>query len=218
MRQLVAVFHALLVAGYPLAVYVGLTRWSARGVGILLILLLLPGLLVKLRGARREDLLAVARVPLVVITVAGLGAILDDQRFVLVMPVLVNGALLGTFGSSLWGTPMVERFARLQDPNLGPAQVAYCRTVTKVWCGFFVFNIVVSGWLALAAPLSWWALYTGIIAYVLIGVLATAEYIVRKERFREYGSGLHDRILARLFPPPAAVAGASSTPPVEVRQ
>jgi uncharacterized membrane protein len=203
-RQLVAVFHALLVAGYPLAVYVGLTRWSARSVGLLLILLLLPGLIVRLRGARREDLFAVARVPLVVMAVAGLGALLDDKRFVLTMPVLVNCGLLATFGSSLWGTPMVERFARLQDPNLGPAQVAYCRTVTKVWCGFFVFNIVVSSWLALFAPLSWWALYTGIIAYVLIGVLATAEYIVRKERFREYGTGLHDRILARLFPPPAA--------------
>jgi uncharacterized membrane protein len=206
-RQLVAVFHALLVAGYPLAVYVGLTRYSARNVGLLLIGLLIPGLLIRLRGARKEDLLAVARVPLAVIAVAGLGALFDDKRFVLAMPVLINAALLATFGSSLWGTPMVERFARLQDPNLGPAQVAYCRTVTKVWCGFFVFNIGMSGWLALFAPLSWWALYTGIIAYVLIGVLATAEYIVRKERFREYGNGLHDRILMRLFPPRAPGVG-----------
>jgi uncharacterized membrane protein len=200
-KALAVVFHVLLVAGYPLAVYLGLTRYSARYVGILLIVLLLPGLLLRLRGARREDLLAVARVPLAVMAVAGLSALFDDKRFVLAMPVLINGALLATFGSSLWGTPMVERFARLQNPNLGPDHVPYCRAVTKVWCGFFGFNIAMSVWLGLFAPLSWWALYTGIIAYVLIGVLATGEYIVRKERFRDYGSGLHDRILMRLFPP-----------------
>jgi uncharacterized membrane protein len=202
-KHLVAVLHGLTIASYPLAVYLGLTHFSARGVGLLLCVLLLPGLVYRFRHARREDLLAVLRIPLSVMLVALLGALFNDRRFVLAMPVLINGVLLATFASSLSGTPMVERFARMQDPNLGLPQVAYCRTVTKVWCGFFVFNIVVSGSLALFGPLAWWALYTGIIAYVLIGVLGTAEYIVRKFRFREYGAGLHDRILARVFPPRA---------------
>jgi uncharacterized membrane protein len=96
---------------------------------------------------------------------------------------------------------MVERFARLQDPELGPAQVVYCRSVTKVWCGFFVLNGALSATLALWAPLSVWALYTGLLSYVLIGLLGAAEYVVRKFRFREYGSGLHDRLIARVFPP-----------------
>jgi hypothetical protein len=46
-------------------------------------------------------------------------------------------------------------------------------------------------------------LYTGLIAYVLIGILGASEYVVRKARFREYGNGLHDRLLARVFPPTA---------------
>lgn len=195
--------QGLLIAGYPLAVYVGLTRFSARGVGLLLLAVLLPGLLLRLKDARREDLLVVARVPLSVMAVAALSAVFDDRRFVLAMPVLINGVLLANFAGSLAKTPVVERFARMQDPNLGPEQVAYCRAVTKVWCAFFVFNMVVSAALALFAPVSYWAVYTGVIAYVLVGLVATVEYVVRKHRFREYGSGLHDRILARLFPPHA---------------
>lgn len=205
MRKVLAVSNAILVAGYPLAVYFGLLHLSARSVGLLLMALLLPGLVLKFRGARREDLVAVARVPLSVLAVVTLAAVFDDKRFVLAMPVLINLVLLYGFASSLRSTPMVERFARMQDPSLGPEQVRYCRSVTKVWCGFFVFNALVCGALALFASVSAWALYTGLIAYVLIGVLGASEYVVRKARFREYGPHLHDRLLARLFPPRTGV-------------
>lgn len=204
MRKLLAAWNVLFVAGYPLAVYFGLTRLNARGVGLLLMLLLLPGLLSKLRAARREDRVAVLRLPLSIFTLVGLSAALDDPRFVLALPVLINLALLAQFGASLRGTPMVERFARMQDPNLGPAQVAYCRSVTVVWCGFFALNACVSAYLALFTEVSVWALYTGFLAYVWIGIVGATEYIYRKYRFREYGAGIHDRVLARLFPPPEA--------------
>lgn len=200
-KQAMAIFHGVLVAAYPLAVYVGLTRFSARGVGLLLCVLLLPGLALRLKNARREDLFAVLRIPLAVMSVALLGVVFDDARFVLAMPVLINLVLLVTFAGSLWGTPMVERFARMQDPELGPAQVAYCRVVTRVWCGFFVLNGATSAVLALFFPVGMWALYTGLIAYVLMGLLGATEYVVRKQRFREYGPGLHDRLIARVFPP-----------------
>lgn len=203
MRKVLAVSNAILVASYPLAVYFGLLHLSARGVGLLLMALLLPGLLLKFRGARRDDLLAVARVPLSVLAVVALAAVFDDRRFVLGMPVLINLVLLYGFASSLRSTPMVERFARMQDPALGPRQVAYCRSVTKVWCGFFVLNAATCAALALVASVSLWALYTGLIAYLLIGVVGGTEYVVRKARFREYGPHLHDRLLAKLFPPPA---------------
>jgi uncharacterized membrane protein len=136
----------------------------------------------------------------------GLSALLDDARFVLALPVLINGVLFLQFALSLRATPMVERFARMQDPNLGPAQVAYCRSVTKVWCVFFVLNGGFSAYLALFAEVSSWALYTGIVAYVLMGVLGASEYLVRKARFREYGPGLHDRLISRIFPPRAGEA------------
>lgn len=201
MGRLFAVLNGLLVAVYPVAVYVGLTRFGARSLGLLLGLLLLPGFLRKLRAARREDLGVVLRLPLSIFALLGLAACFDDARFVFALPVLINLSLLAQFAGSLRGTPLVERFARMQQPALAPAQVAYCRTVTKVWCGFFVANALTSAALALFAPLGLWTLYNGLLAYVLIGLLATGEYLVRKARFREYGPGLHDRIIARLFPP-----------------
>ncbi|HEY6877915.1 MAG TPA: hypothetical protein VI299_07835, partial [Polyangiales bacterium] len=148
MRVALAVLNGILVAAYPVAVYVGLTRFSARGVGLLLLLLLLPGLLSKLRGARREDLWVVLRLPLSVCVLLALTAWLNDARFVFALPLLINAALFVQFFGSLRGTPLVERFARMQNPALSPAQVAYCRTVTKVWCGFFVLNAALSGALA----------------------------------------------------------------------
>jgi uncharacterized membrane protein len=203
-QKVLAVSNAVLVVSYPLAVYFGLLHLSARSLGLLLMALLLPGLALKFRAARREDLLAVARIPLSLLAVVALAAVFDDKRFVLGMPVLINLVLLYGFASSLRSTPMVERFARMQDPQLGPEQVKYCRGVTKVWCAFFVLNAALSAVLALFASVALWALYTGLLAYILIGTVGATEYVVRKARFREYGPHLHDRLLAKLFPPPGA--------------
>lgn len=205
MGKLFAVLNGLLVAAYPLAVYIGLTRFSARGLGLLLLLWLLPGLLMKVRRARRDDLWVVLRLPLSIVALLSLSAVLDDARFVFALPVLINLVLLAQFAGSLRSTPMVERFARMQQPALSPEQMRYCRTVTKVWCLFFVLNGLTSALLAAFASLASWALYNGLIAYLLIGVLGAGEYLVRKARFREYGTGLHDRLIARLFPPRSEV-------------
>jgi uncharacterized membrane protein len=204
MRLLAAALHALLVALYPVAVYVGLTRGATRSVGLLLLGIIAVSALLRVRGEAREHLWTLLRVPLSIAAVVALAAALDDPRFMLALPVLVSALLLWHFASSLRSTPMVERFARMQKHTLTTAQVRYCRTVTLVWCGFFVVNGGIAGALALWAPVAWWALYTGLVAYLLIGVLGTAEYLVRKHRFREYGPGLHDRLLARLMPPPTA--------------
>jgi uncharacterized membrane protein len=206
MGKLFAVLNGLLVAAYPVAVYVGLTRFSARGLGLVLALLLLPGLLAKIHRARREDVLVALRLPLSIVLLLALAALLDDARFVFALPVLINLVLFAQFAGSLRGTPIVERFARMQQPALAPPQIVYCRSVTKVWCAFFVLNALVSALLARFASLSSWALYNGLIAYVLIGVVASSEYVVRKFRFREYGTSLHDRLIARVFPPPREVS------------
>jgi uncharacterized membrane protein len=201
MRYILPVLNGVLLVLYPVAVYFGLTHYGPRVVGLLLLVLLAPGLLAKLRNVSRADLLAVARLPLAVVGLLLLAAWFDDPRFVLALPVLINLTLLAGFGTSLRTTPMVERFARMQDPRLGPAQVRYCRTVTKVWCVFFAMNAALSAALGVFASVHAWALWTGLFAYVAIGVLGASEYVVRKYKFREYGNGLHDRLLAKVFPP-----------------
>ena len=106
------------------------------------------------------------------------------------LPVAINALLLLTFGWTLrrGAMPMVERFARLQLDDPTPAQLAWCRLWTWIWCGFFVWNIVVATVLAVAAPLAWWATYNGLISYVLMGGLFATEFLMRRRRFPTDGA------------------------------
>ena len=93
----------------------------------------------------------------------------------------VNLILFLWFASSLVFPPtMVEKFARLREPQLPLEAVRYTRRVTEVWTGFFVLN----GAAALASTL-WasdevWMFYNGFVAYVLMLLLAVGEWLVRQ--------------------------------------
>ncbi len=203
MRGALRVLSTVFVLAYPVAVYLGLARLhlGARVLGLVLSGVLLFGLPLRLVGTRREHLVSVLRIPLTVMGVLLLGVVFDDQRFVLALPVLTSAALLVQFGASLRTVPIAERFARLQESELSAAQVAYCRAVTVTWCIFFLANGGLTAALALFAPLAWWTAYTGVLGYVLVGLLATTEYLVRKYRFRKYGQHIVDRAIARVFRP-----------------
>ena len=183
LRILPGLLQALAMVAWPFVVIVGSrlvgTRWTAA----IVVLLLLPGLFRAARGesgAGRRSLYLAAGA----IAVASAAAVLDDGRFLLAWPVLVSGALLVAFLVSLrGGGSIVEGFARLQKPDLSPAEVAYCRTVTWVWCAFFVANGTVAAVLALSGRQGLWALYTGAIAYVLMGILFAGEFLVRRSKF-----------------------------------
>jgi len=95
-------------------------------------------------------------------------------------PVAISIGMLSLFGASLLRPPsIIERFARLQDPELPPFAIAYTRRVTQVWCLFFAFNGSVAFATAVWASEAVWSLYTGLISYVLMGALFTGEYLVR---------------------------------------
>ena len=63
--------------------------------------------------------------------------------------------------------------------EMSPQGVAYTRVVTFIWCIFFVVNGSISAWLAFFGSTESWALYTGIYAYVAMGVLLGGEYVFR---------------------------------------
>jgi uncharacterized membrane protein len=190
------------VVAYPPAVFFGLRELAPRALALVLLVLLAPALIRRLRAPRGDLAASLGPIaPAVLLAIAT--ALLGDPVLLLLAPALVNLALLVAFGGSLRAgkRPMVERFARLQEPDLPAEAVPYCRSVTIVWALFFAANAAACVVLAFAAPRSWWALYTGLLAYVLVGALFTAEYVVRKARFRRYGDTLPDRMLAAVFPP-----------------
>lgn len=95
-------------------------------------------------------------------------------------PVLVSCVMLAAFGYSLVSPPsMIERLARLSDPHLPAVAIAYTRRVTQIWCVFFVINGSIALGTALWASEAIWSLYTGVIAYVLMGILFVGEFLFR---------------------------------------
>ncbi len=101
-------------------------------------------------------------------------------------PLFINLALLVSFGVSLFNPPTkVFSIAFLTDSSIRnsvhlPDIENYCRKVTKVWCTFFALNASVSFATALYSPDWIWALYNGLIAYILMGIIFTVEWFVRK--------------------------------------
>ena len=61
--------------------------------------------------------------------------------------------------------------------------------------------------LAVFASAHAWALYTGLLSYVIIGVFAALEYLLHKFLFRFYGSGPLDSLWRRVCPPPSTALG-----------
>lgn len=167
----------LLLAGlaYPFAVYLGLEHLSPRLFALLLGALWLARMFSGRQTPLSRTLAMVALLFCLLLGLAGEPALLRWY------PVLISLALLGLFTGSLCsGMPIIERLARLSEPELPPAAVRYTRQVTWVWVGYFVVNASIASGLALWAPLSWWTLYTGLIAYLLMGLLFAGEWLVRQ--------------------------------------
>ena len=105
-------------------------------------------------------------------------------------PVLMSLFLLGSFGFTLIRPPsMALRIATLMKKFLRDAPKptsieSYCRALTVIWCGFFVFNGCVSLATALWASNFLWTLYNGLISYILIGLLFFGEMGLRALRAR----------------------------------
>lgn len=96
-------------------------------------------------------------------------------------PVAISVATAAVFAISLRFPPsIVERIARLSEPDLPPAGVVYARRVTAVWIGFLLVNAAISLWTAMWGSLNQWALWNGLLSYLAMGALFAGEYLVRR--------------------------------------
>jgi uncharacterized membrane protein/3-hydroxymyristoyl/3-hydroxydecanoyl-(acyl carrier protein) dehydratase len=189
----------VLAAASPFVLYAGIKSGRIAQTALVLVAFAALRLVPTLLTARREHLLAALRLPLVALVSALAGVVFREPRVMLALPSLSMAAFGAVFFSSLRGVPLVEHFARLKAARLSPAQVRYCRSVTVVW-GVALVTAAMAG-LALAAfaSLEVWTVFTGVGSYVLVAAIFSVEYIVRKFRFREFGDGPIDMVLARII-------------------
>ncbi len=173
-RARVVVF-ALLSLAYPVLVYLGSDWFEPRWLSFLLFALALLRALSTRQPVWWWTTGAAGVLALV--------ATLSNQMLPLKLyPALVNAAMLAVFAVSLRFPPtVIERIARVAEPDLPAFAVVYTRRVTQVWCGFFIVNGSLALITALYASDRVWAFYNGVLAYAMMGVLFAGEWLVRRQ-------------------------------------
>ncbi|UVE18285.1 hypothetical protein NVV93_02475 [Pseudomonas sp. LS44] len=180
MSRLLGLILVLAGLAYPFAVYYGIEHLSPRVFAGLLGGLWLARMLSRGQRPGGRCMAVAALAFCLLLGIAG------EPLLLRWYPVLMSTLLLALFGLSLaFGPPLVERLARLREPELPAVAVRYTRQVTKVWACFFLANGLIAAALTLWAPLSWWTLYNGLIAYLLMGLLFAGEWLVR-QRVRRF--------------------------------
>ena len=182
MAKIVAnILFGLMVALYPLAVYFGIQKFSIQHVSIFVLSLIILKFLFQDNKNKQQILLLISACALIIFTL-----ISQNDIGIRLYPVLVNFSLLAIFAISLKYPPtFIEKLARLTTPELPESGVQYTKKVTKVWCAFFIFNGSVAGYTALFSSIENWALYNGLISYLLMGLIFAVEFIVRQKVKRD---------------------------------
>ncbi|WP_318392191.1 hypothetical protein [Enterobacter sp.] len=179
LRSGVQKLSALLMLGWPFFIWFGLTHNSLHWLLPLMALLLIVRLrqIRQMTGPMRAVLQSVA---LAGIALCIASSLLKSHQLLLFYPLAVNLVMLCVFAGSLWTTqPLVERLARLRDPDLPAAAVRYTRRVTQVWCVFFIINGTLALLTAVHGDMQLWTAWNGLIAYLLMGTLMAGEWLVR---------------------------------------
>ena len=171
---------------YPVGIYCALIWLEPRVVAAGLIAILVWRRRLYAERYLRE-LSWVSRGILATLVLLCLGALVEnDETLLRLYPAAISGAFLVVFGLSLLNPPtIIERLARLKTPDLPAAGVRYTRQVTRVWCAFFVVNGFIATWTAVWSSREVWALYTGLLSYVAMGLLFAGEWLVRRRLFPE---------------------------------
>jgi len=169
------------LALYPLFVYIGIGRFGVAPVaGVLIVACLARLVVLRLHGGRQLVTKELVLMCVGGVVLAAVSVLRGSAAAVLYYPVVVNAALLGMFAVSLVKPPsLVERLARLRDPELSPAAVAYTRRVTIAWVVFFAINGGIALYTAQWSSLATWAWYNGFIVYLLIAAMFGVELLIR---------------------------------------
>jgi len=186
---------SLLVAGalvlYPLLMYIGESRLGVQSMAIGIIAVCVLRLAISRFGASALDARAALGIRELLLICCGAIALAlvtlwrGSSSAMLYYPVLVNGVMLVAFAGSLLSPPtVVERIARLRDKDLPAEAIPYLRRVTAAWCVFFILNGAIALYTATASSFETWALYNGLIAYILIGAMFAGEFLIRMRVMR----------------------------------
>lgn len=179
-RNLLNGLIAVLTISYPFLVWFSLDHFEPRVLALMLAGLFLLRFLLRNRTSAASGPMPMI-VPACMLFLLGI-ALINQAGWLLAYPVFVSLLFFAVFSVSLVYPPsVVERLARLEDPDLPPKGVAYTRKVTLVWSVFFLCNTAISLATVWYGDRWLWSLYNGCVFYVLMGLLMAAEMAVRRK-------------------------------------
>ncbi|MBD0785247.1 hypothetical protein HUO09_02780 [Vibrio sp. Y2-5] len=180
MRHLLTGLSAIVLLAYPFAIYFGIDKFGLGILGAVLAVFFVLRIFTASRTKLKEFKQLAIISGLIGITLIVLGILFRSKGWLLFYPVAVNACMLMVFASSLkQPQTIIERLARLQEPDLPQSGVDYTRKVTQIWCLFFLFNGITALYTCFL-PIEIWTLYNGLISYLLIGALFAVEWVVRQ--------------------------------------
>lgn len=186
---LIKIILAIFLLSYPVIVYLGISHLEAHWLAIILVIAIAARCVFIPRKYSYRIWLFMA----VGLLIAGLVFLFNDPIYLRLYPVMMSLTMLGIFAYSLHSPPtVIESIAALgfKGEEMPKHVIDYTRAVTKVWCVFFVLNASIAAY-TITLSLDIWALYNGLISYLLMGLLFAIEFIYRqlvvKKRNRNNG-------------------------------
>lgn len=170
----------IFTVSWPVLIYTALTHGYLYPVLLLSVTVLLVRLVAICRSQNKSGIWSTLAGFLVI----GGALLLKRESLALLYPVVVNLTLLVTFGLSLTGKPIVQKFAeitRKEEGPLPPQVLGYTHNVTVIWTALFAFNTVVSTLTVYIGDYEIWAVYNGFISYLIVGSLFAGEYLYRRK-------------------------------------
>lgn len=149
--------------------------------------LLLVGIRMALMAPDRNQpwRLSLAVVAVFLVVLAALDMDLGTKAY----PVLLSLAAAYVFAQSLISPPtLIERMARVRRAAVSEGLRVYCRNLTVIWVVWLLANAAIAAALAMHGSDHAWALWTGVLSYVLSGVLLVGEMGVRRVVLRKQGA------------------------------
>ena len=161
---------------YPLIVFFGL-KWFEPS--ILALVLMGLALLRYYFSKKKLPIPFLNVVGIVAIFLLCFSAFANSALLLKLYPVVISLSFFSIFCFSLVKPPAVITLIAGARDKLTVNSIIYTKKVTAVWCAFFIVNAIVALWTVFQSD-EYWALYNGLISYVLMGLLFTCEWLVRR--------------------------------------
>lgn len=94
-------------------------------------------------------------------------------------PAIINFLIFCIFFFSLfYKYTIIQQFVLITEPNASEKVLNYTRKVTCIWALFSFINFIIS-FITIFMNEKVWAIYNGLVSYILVGFVFMIEYCVR---------------------------------------